>query len=802
MDPQSQPFVPTTNPAPATPLPQSNPMAFSPAPSPAPSLAPQPAPTGTPLPTSNPSQDDTTEAQLPVGPDARLQVVERLKSAANVLVTVGANPSVDALASALGLTLMLDKLDKHATTVFSGDVPRAIEFLDPEATFENNVDSLREFIIALDKEKADKLRYKVEEDVVRIFITPYKTSITEKDLQFSQGDFNVDVVVALGVTQKEDLDKAITAHGRILHDATVITVNAGEQKSSLGSIDWSEPSASSISEMIVGTGELMGENLLNEQISTAFLTGIVAATNRFSNEKTSPKVMTLSAQLMAAGANQQLIASNLRQDGILSESVRQPGEDHAKNSEMVVEHTGKSEKKDEESVEDEVLVESKEETEEPPHLKAEDISPPPSNTDGSDAQKDVVVAVSDVAEEKTGDTDSPETTDIPKPPDFPPKIDEKAPLDDAYSLDESPKSDEKNAEPEPSLISNVKTGTEDFNADTQKKSDDDATTNTDQRPTQPPAFGGTINALNDEADNNAVDDVSAFDTENAIGATLEHSPTQLSEQSLDTARKAVEDAALAQPQEQTGTGLDAISSQSLLQEEAALPTAVPSIATTPPLNQTDASGSIESTALPSVELPSQSPSFPPIGNDVLPQANTPPPSFAAPTQPPQPSTPISDFMSPQAAPNYSPSSGTFGQSPIGLPSPNSTGADLPPLPPLPPVPTGNPAGMPPLPTTPGQAMDATLGFQPQATPAFMQDMPVTQNPWTQAADEVVAKNQAGDQSRQQKMDQMTDQYNAAVDRNRELQGLDPISGQYGSNAPSFNDPHHIDAPKNPPTTPL
>ncbi len=794
MDPQAQPFVPPTSPAPVTPLPGSDPVPAAPMPLPTPS----PMPANTPIsPTEQPIVNPP-EAQQTVGPDLKSQVVERLKSANNVLVTVGTNPSVDALASALGLTLMLDKLDKHATTVFSGDVPRAIEFLDPEATFENNVDSLREFIIALDKEKADKLRYKVEEDVVRIFITPYKTSISEKDLKFSQGDFNVDVVVALGVTQKEDLDKAITAHGRILHDATVITVNAGEQKSSLGSIDWNEPSASSIAEMLVGAGELLGDSLLNEQISTAFLTGIVASTNRFSNEKTSPKVMTLSAQLMAAGANQQLIASNLRQDGILSESVREPGEDHATNSEMVVEHTSKNGQKDEESVEDEVPEESKE-AEELPHLKAEDILPPSIASDESDAQKDEVVVASDDIEEKTSDTNNTETADIPKPPDFPPKIEEKAPLVDAYSLDEPSKTDDATEKAEASLITNVKTGTENFNEGTQSKIDD-VPSGTSERPAQPPAFGGTLNALNDEGDNNAVDGITASDSDNEAGTTLEHAPTELSEQALDTARKAVEDAATAQPQVAMapGAGLDAISSQSLLQEDdvespsAEIPTIQPS---QPALSDTqqEPTGPIESTTLPSVELPSQS-TFSAAGSDVTPQGNTPPPTFVAPTPPPQPTTPISDFMSPESMPSSSMSAGTFGQSPIGAPAPNPTSSGLPPLPPLPPVPTGNPAGLPPLPITPGQAMDATIGFQPQATPAFMQDMPVTQNPWTQAADEVVAKNQAGDQSRQQKMDQMTDQYNAAVDRNRELQGLDPISGQYGANAPNFNDPHHIDTP--------
>lgn len=239
------------------------------------------------------------------------QVVERIKSANNILVTVSQNPNVDQLSACLGLTLMLNKLGKHATAVFSGQVPSTLEFLQPEDTIETNTDSLRDFIIALDKSKADKLRYKVEDEVVRIFITPYRTSLSEKDLDFSQGDFNVDVVVALGVQNKEDIDQAIVAHGRILHDATVVSVTKGQDVSDLGSINWNDPTASSLSEMLVSISESFQSGLLDPQMSTAFLTGIVSETERFSNEKTTPKVMTMSAQLMAAGANQQLIATEL-----------------------------------------------------------------------------------------------------------------------------------------------------------------------------------------------------------------------------------------------------------------------------------------------------------------------------------------------------------------------------------------------------------------------------------------------------------------------------------------------------------
>lgn len=244
--------------------------------------------------------------------NAKQQIVDKIKNSSNILVTVSADPSVDELSAALGLTLLLNKMKKHATAVFSGAIPPAITFLDPQKTFENTVDSLRDFIIALDKEKADHLRYKVEGEVVKIFITPYRTTITSDDLDFSQGDYNVELVLALGVKKRDNLDSALTAHGRILHDATVATMSVGD-RSELGSIDWHEDNASSFSEMLVSLTDAFKDEkgLLDEQIATAFLTGIVAATNRFSNNRTSSKVMTMAAQLMAAGANQQLIAAKL-----------------------------------------------------------------------------------------------------------------------------------------------------------------------------------------------------------------------------------------------------------------------------------------------------------------------------------------------------------------------------------------------------------------------------------------------------------------------------------------------------------
>ncbi|HSX28551.1 MAG TPA: hypothetical protein VLF60_03845 [Candidatus Saccharimonadales bacterium] len=335
-------------------------------------------------------------------------IVDRIKQATNILVTVENNPSVDELAAALALTLILNKLDKHATAVFSGAVPPAITFLQPDKTFEHTVDSLRDFIIALDKEKADRLRYKVEDDMVKIFITPYRSTITSKDLEFSEGDFNVEVVVALGVEKRESLDRAIAAHGRILHDATVITINARDERSSLGVIDWQDGKASSICEMLVGLGEALEPKVLDAQISTALLTGIVAATDRFSNKGTTPHIMTLAAELMAAGANQQLIANSLSQAAVKAEPKSEEGE-------------GRIERAPEEAPKDEgPLSESSQKVEKAAPEKP--VAPPPTPPPADGSKGEMKVRHDEAPEEEQKPAEAP-APPVPPAPASPPAQD-------------------------------------------------------------------------------------------------------------------------------------------------------------------------------------------------------------------------------------------------------------------------------------------------------------------------------------------------------------------------------------------
>lgn len=240
------------------------------------------------------------------------KIAEKIKSSNNILVALSRDPNVDEISAAIGLTMILNKLGKHVTAIYSGETPNTLEFLKPEQTFEKNTNSLQDFIIALHKDKADHLRYKIDGDYVKVYITPYKTTISQTDFEFSQGDFNVDLVISIDVENAESLDGALSEYGRIMHDATAVNITTN-QAGRFAELEWSDPSESSVCEMIVILSGYLDQTEFDQPTATALLTGIVSATDRFSNARTTSETMQVSSRLMQAGADQQLISSNIMQ---------------------------------------------------------------------------------------------------------------------------------------------------------------------------------------------------------------------------------------------------------------------------------------------------------------------------------------------------------------------------------------------------------------------------------------------------------------------------------------------------------
>ncbi len=242
------------------------------------------------------------------------KVAEKIANSRNILIATSSDPSVDELSAAITLARFLDRLGKHAIAIYSGEVPRALDFLNPNEYFENSADVLQDFVISVSKEKADHLRYKLDGDFVKVLITPYRSRIVAEDLDFSYGDYNVDLVLSLNVNNGVDLDPALREYGTIMHDATVINITTGNP-GKFGEIEWNNKRASSVSEMVADLlCNASGDVKLDEDEATALLTGIVASTDRFAHANTFATTMQIASQLIDFGARPETVAENITDD--------------------------------------------------------------------------------------------------------------------------------------------------------------------------------------------------------------------------------------------------------------------------------------------------------------------------------------------------------------------------------------------------------------------------------------------------------------------------------------------------------
>lgn len=238
------------------------------------------------------------------------KVAEKIQRGANILIALSKDPNLDEISAAIALAIVLDQQKKHVTAIYSGKTPNALEFLKPEDTFEKDTSSLQDFIIALNKSKADHLTYKLDGDYVKIYITPYKGQVKKEDLEYSYGDYNVDLVIVFNVNAGNEIDSALSEYGRIMHDASAINITSG-LPGRFADLEWSDPEKSSVCEMVYDLLKELEITNLSQEVATALLTGILSATERFSNSRTKPTTMAVASKLMEAGADQQLISANI-----------------------------------------------------------------------------------------------------------------------------------------------------------------------------------------------------------------------------------------------------------------------------------------------------------------------------------------------------------------------------------------------------------------------------------------------------------------------------------------------------------
>lgn len=240
------------------------------------------------------------------------QTSEALRQAETVLIATAQQPTVEQASAVLALAMILRKLGKKVTAIITDPLPPAIQTLNLEAA-DTNLSGLRDFILKLDLTKAevDRLKYTVEDGKLNIFITPFKGGFAPNDVTYTYGQPQYDVALVLAVPQHKRLDKVFSQNPGLYESVPIVNIDYHRNNENYGAINLVEPNAASLGEILMALAESLQTGLVDAPIATALLAGIVSATDRFTAQHTTAKALTVAAQLMAAGANQQQVIKAL-----------------------------------------------------------------------------------------------------------------------------------------------------------------------------------------------------------------------------------------------------------------------------------------------------------------------------------------------------------------------------------------------------------------------------------------------------------------------------------------------------------
>jgi len=241
------------------------------------------------------------------------QALELINKSKRILLVTHEKPDGDALGSITSLYLVLSKLGKVATAVVLDQVGPNYRFIPKTEDFTKGLAVLRDFVISVDcsAATADKLAYNFQDGKLNIVITPKSGNFRPQDVSFAEGSFQFDLVIVLDSADWDQVGRPYADNAKLFQTVPVINIDHHSSNDYFGTVNLVDLTAASTTEILVGVIEALGNSLIDEDVATSLLTGIISDTGSFQHSNTTPKALTVAAQMVGFGARQQEIIRNL-----------------------------------------------------------------------------------------------------------------------------------------------------------------------------------------------------------------------------------------------------------------------------------------------------------------------------------------------------------------------------------------------------------------------------------------------------------------------------------------------------------
>jgi hypothetical protein len=235
--------------------------------------------------------------------------IQKLKDAIakseNIGVVVGKEPTLDQMAAALSLYLLLKDVRKMVTIAAPEDPIVEISSLvgidKVQRVLGGESGDLVVSFPYLEEGEIEKVSYTIENGYLNIIVKAGEKGLSfdEKDVKFAKGSGQVDLLFVIGTSSLSEISEVIDSEKN--RDAKIVNIDNKENNQGFGDIVIVSPEYSSVSEQIGDLGLTLGFHP-DRDAAQNILNGIISATKNFQNPNTTPLAFEIVGEMMKIGA--------------------------------------------------------------------------------------------------------------------------------------------------------------------------------------------------------------------------------------------------------------------------------------------------------------------------------------------------------------------------------------------------------------------------------------------------------------------------------------------------------------------
>ena len=242
------------------------------------------------------------------------QFHEALKRAKRPVIVLRSEPTIDDFAAAFSIVALCKTLGVPCPIVTNGGrAPDALKFL---STFQNvigdlgNINALT-FSVSLDHAKVDGLTYAVDGNDLVVTITPKTGAWQPSDVRIESNDYRHDLIIVLGAPDRSSLGPLFSTYADFFLKTPTVVIDHGPENEHFGTINIVDLTATSVSEVCFNLFMHLDASIVNPDIATTLLTGMMSKTKSFRAPNVSPKTLEIAQKLMEKKADREKIVEHL-----------------------------------------------------------------------------------------------------------------------------------------------------------------------------------------------------------------------------------------------------------------------------------------------------------------------------------------------------------------------------------------------------------------------------------------------------------------------------------------------------------